>query len=230
MVSRPRRLLAEFVGTLLLTAVVVGSGIAAAQLSPGNPGLELFENATATAFGLFVLVAVLAPISGAHLNPVISLVDAALGKRPWLDAVGYIPTQVIGCCAGAVTANLMFGLPVLSISTNERLTGAHFFSEVVATAGLVLVVFVLARTGRESWAPAAVATYIGAAYLFTSSTSFANPAITMARMLSDTFAGIAPSSVIGFIIAQVLGAAIGLALVRLLTPATTTQATQGPTT
>jgi arsenate reductase len=227
MMSRPRRLLTEFLGTLLLTAVVVGSGITAAELSPGNTGLELTENAVATAFALFAIIAVLAPVSGAHLNPVISLVDAALGKRTWLDAATYIPAQIVGCFAGAVLANLMFALPAVSISTTVRLTPSHFLSEIVATAGLVLVVFVLARTGRERFAPAAVATYIGAAYLFTSSASFANPAITIARMFSNTFAGIDPASVGGFILAQLIGAAAGLGLVRLLTPRTIQQPKEG---
>jgi glycerol uptake facilitator-like aquaporin len=217
-VSRPRRLLAEFLGTLLLGAVVVGSGIAAQRLSPGDTGLELTENALATAFGLFVIIAVLAPISGAHLNPVISLVDAALGRRTWMDAATYIPAQVVGCFTGAVLANVMFGLDAVSVSTDARLSPAHFVSEVVATAGLVFVVFLLARTGRERLAPAVVAAYIGAAYLFTSSTSFANPAITVARMFSNTFAGIAPASVAGFILAQLVGGAIGLVLVRVLSP------------
>jgi arsenate reductase len=227
MAALPRRILAEFLGTLLLTAAVVGSGIAAANLSPGNTGLELTENALATAFALFAIIAVLAPISGAHLNPVISLVDAAVGKRTWLDAAGYIPAQFFGCFAGAVLANLMFALPAVSISTTERLTPAHFLSEIVATAGLVLVVFVLARAGRERLAPAVVAAYIGAAYLFTSSASFANPAITVARMFSDTFAGIDPASAGGFIIAQLIGAAAGVGLIRLLTPGPIRQPGEG---
>ena len=219
MVSRPRRLLAEFLGTLLLTAVVVGSGIAAQRLTPGAPGLELAENALATALGLFVLILVFAPISGAHLNPVISLVDAILGRRSWVDSLSYIPAQIAGCIAGAIVANLMFGRAAVSLSTNSRMTTAHFSSEIVATAGLVLVVFLLARTGHERLAPAAVGAYIGAAYFFTSSTSFANPAITVGRMFSNSFAGIAPASVPGFISAQVIGAGIGLAIVLTLTPA-----------
>ncbi|MEJ1230752.1 MAG: MIP/aquaporin family protein [Galbitalea sp.] len=218
MLSRPRRLLAEFLGTLLLAAVVVGSGIAAQHLSPGDPGLELTENALATALGLFVIIAIFAPLSGAHLNPVISLVDAALGRRSWADALLYLPAQVLGCGAGVVLANLMFAKAAVTIGTTARLTPAHFLSEVVATAGLVLVVFLLARTGNGRLAPAAVGAYIGAAYFFTSSTGFANPALTIGRMFSDTFAGIAPASVPGFIAAQLLGAATGLALVRVLTP------------
>lgn len=216
MIARPRRLLAEFVGTLFLTAIVVGSGIAAVQLSPTDRGLQLAENAAATSLGLFVLISALAPISGAHLNPVISLADAALGRRSLSDAITYIPAQVIGCVAGAILANLMFARAAVSISTNDRLTPAHFLSEIVATAGLVMVIFVLAKTGLERLTPAAVGAYIGAAYFFTSSTSFANPAITIGRVFSNSFAGIAPASVLGFIGGQILGAAIGLAFVRLL--------------
>jgi glycerol uptake facilitator-like aquaporin len=216
MASRPRRLLAEFIGTLLLTVVVVGSGIAAQHLSPGDSGLQLAENAGATALGLLAIIAAFAPISGAHLNPVISLVDAALGGHNWLDAVLYIPTQVAGCVAGAIIANLMFARDAISISTMDRLTPAHFVSEIVATAGLVLIVFLLARSGHQRFTAVAVGAYIGAAYFFTSSSSFANPAITVGRMFSDTFAGIAPSSVVGFIGAQVIGGAVGLVLVRLL--------------
>ena len=227
MASRPRRLLAEFLGSLLLAAVVVGSGIAAQELSPGDRGLELIENALATALGLFGIIAAFAPISGAHLNPVISLVDAALRRRSWLDAVIYVPTQIVGCLGGAVLANLMFGRAAISISTTDRLTTAHFLSEIVATAGLILIVFLLARTGQHRFTPAAVGAYIGAAYFFTSSASFANPAITIGRMLSDTFAGIAPSSVPGFIGAQLVGGALGLVLVRLLAPSPITQSKEG---
>jgi arsenate reductase len=218
MVSLGRRLVAEFVGCLLLAAAVVGSGIAAQTLSPGDVGLQLTENALATAFALFVLIAVLAPISGAHFNPVISLVDAALGRRPWREVPAYAAVQVVGCAAGVVLANLMFGHPAVTISTTARLSGAHWLAEVVATAGLVMVVFVLARLGRERFAPAVVAAYIGAAYLFTSSTSFANPAITIGRILSDTFAGIDPTSAAGFIVAQLVGGVAGYLLVRALAP------------
>jgi arsenate reductase len=208
-----RRLLAELLGTLLLVSVVVGSGIAASRLSPEDRGLQLLENALATALGLFVLISVLAPISGAHLNPVVSLVDAALGHRLWTDAAAYLPAQVVGAAVGAVLANLMFGLPAATVSTNERLTLDHALAEVVATAGLVVVVFVLARTGRATWTPAAVAAWIGSAYFFTSSTAFANPAVTLGRMLSDTFAGIAPLSALGYVAAQLVGAAVGLGVV-----------------
>ena len=218
MVSLARRLLAEFVGCLFLAAAVVGSGIAAQSLSPGDVGLQLTENALATALALFVLIAVLAPISGAHLNPIISVVDAALGRRPWREVPSYAAAQAIGGVAGVILANVMFGHPAVTISTNARLSPAHVLAEVVATAGLVMVVFVLARFGRERLAPAAVAAYIGAAYLFTSSTSFANPAITVGRIFSNTFAGIDPISAAGFIVAQMVGGAAGFLLVRALVP------------
>ena len=218
MASRPRRLLAEFLGTLLLAAVVVGSGIAAGELSPRQVGLELAENAIATALGLGVIILVLAPISGSHLNPVISLIDSVLGRRSWIDALTYIPVQIVGCIVGTILANLMFGYAAVTISSTNRQSAGHFIGEIVATAGLVLVVFLLARQELEHFAPVAVGAYIGAAYFFTSSTSFANPAITIGRMFTNTFAGIAPTSVLGFIGAQLIGAAIGYVLVRLLTP------------
>jgi len=213
-----RRLVAEFVGCLFLAAAVVGSGIAAQTLSPGDTGLQLTENAIATGLALYVLIAVLAPLSGAHVNPVVSLVDAALGRRPWREVPGYAASQLVGCAAGVMLANLMFARPPVTISTDARLTPAHWLAEVVATTGLVAVVFVLARLGRERLAAAAVAAYIGAAYLFTSSTSFANPAITAARVLTDSFAGIAPVSALGFVAAQLVGGALGLLLVMALVP------------
>lgn len=212
-----RRLLAEFLGSALLAALVIGSGIAAQQLSD-DVGLQLLENAAATAAGLFALILVFGPVSGAHLNPVVSVIDAALGGRPWRDVAAYIPVQIAGCAAGAILANGMFGLAAISISENDRATSPHLLAEVVATAGLLLVIFSLARTGRLGTVPAAVGAYIGAAYWFTSSTSFANPAITIGRTLSDTFAGIAPASVAGFIVAQLVGAALALALIRTLYP------------
>jgi arsenate reductase len=208
---------AELIGSLLLTTVVVGSGIAAASLSPADVGLQLLENAIATAFGLFALILVFGPVSGAHFNTVVSIVDAALGHRRWRDLAWYLPAQIIGCILGAIIANVMFARPT-TLSTHERLTAPHFLGEVIATAGLILVIFALARTGRGSWAPAAVGTYIGAAYFFTSSASFANPAITIGRMFTDSFAGIAPGSAPGFIAAQVVGAAIGYFLVRYFYP------------
>jgi arsenate reductase len=213
-----RRLTAEFVGSAGLAAVVIGSGIAAQQLSPGDVGLQLLENALATAFGLGVLILVFLTVSGAHFNPVVSIVDSLSGLRSWRDTAFYIPTQILGCVVGAILANLMFAQPAVSFSTTARLTPGHFLSEVVATAGLIVVIFALVRTGRTSLAPIAVGVYIGGAYFFTSSTSFANPAITIGRMFSDTFAGIAPTSAPGFIAAQLIGAAIGFALVRWLFP------------
>lgn len=214
-----RRLSAELLGSALLAAVVVGSGIAAQRLSPSDTGLQLLENALATALGLPVLILIFGPVSGAHFNPVVSLVDSASGLRSWRDTALYIPTQIIGCILGAILANLMFGEPAISISSHERLTPGGFLAEIVATAGLILVIFVLARTGRAHLTPAAVGAYIGAAYFFTSSTSFANPAITIGRMFSDSFAGIAPSSAPGFIAAQLVGAAVGYLIVRWLYPA-----------
>lgn len=214
-----RRLVAEFVGSALLAAVVIGSGIAASRLSPSDVGLQLLENALATALGLAVLIAVFVTVSGAHFNPVVSLVEAALGGRPWREVLAYIPVQIAGCLAGAILANLMFDEPAVALSSTDRLTAAHFLAEVVATAGLVLVIFALARTNRAAVIPWAVGAYIGAAYFFTSSTSFANPAITIGRTITDTFAGIAPSSAPGFIAAQLVGGAIGFMAVRWLFPA-----------
>lgn len=196
--------------------VVIGSGIAASRLSPDDVGLQLLENAIATALGLAVLIAVFATVSGAHFNPVVTLVDAALGGRPWRDVLAYVPFQIGGCLAGAVLANLMFDEPAVALSGTDRLTPAHFLAEIVATAGLVLVIFALVRTGRAAVVPWAVGAYIGAAYFFTSSTSFANPAITIGRTITDTFAGIAPSSAPGFIAAQLIGGVIGFAVVRWL--------------
>jgi glycerol uptake facilitator-like aquaporin len=221
MTSRPslrRQLGAEFVGSLLLATIVVGSGIAAQQLSPNDVGRQLTENAGATALGLFVIILMFGPVSGAHFNPVVSLVDTAFGGLPRRTAAAYLPAQVTGCIAGAVLANVMFGDPAVSFSTQHRITGPHFIAEIVATAGLVLIIFALARTGRTAYAPAAVGAYIGAAYFFTSSTSFANPAITIGRMFSDAFAGIAPSSAPGYIAAQLIGGAVGFVLVRLFYP------------
>jgi arsenate reductase len=213
-----RRALAEFLGSAFLAATVIGSGIAAAQLSPGDTGLQLFENAAATAAGLFTFILMFGPISGAHFNPVVSLVDAALGGLRRRDLLTYVPAQVVGCVAGAVVANAMFGLSAISISTTHRASPPHLFAEVVATVGLLLVIFSLARTHRGQLAPAAVGAYIGAAYFFTSSTSFANPAISVGRMFSDSFAGIAPTSVPGFVTAQVVGGAVALAAIRALYP------------
>jgi glycerol uptake facilitator-like aquaporin len=213
-----RRLFAEFLGSAFLAAAVIGSGIAAANLSPGDIGLQLFENAAATAAALFTIILMFGPVSGAHFNPVVSLVDASFGGLRWREAFAYIPAQIFGCIAGAITANGMFALAAISISDKHRASEAHLLAEVVATLGLILVIFALARTRRGSIAPAAVGAYIGAAYFFTSSTSFANPAISAGRMFSDTFAGIAPASVPAFVVAQLVGGAVAIGVLRVLYP------------
>jgi arsenate reductase len=220
-VPLPRRLAAELLGSAFLAAIVIGSGIAAQRLSPADVGLQLLENSSVTAFGLFAIILMFGPVSGAHFNPVVSFADAAFGGLSWRDALAYLPAQVAGCVAGAVGANLMFGDAAVSISVKHRASGPHALSEVIATAGLILVIFALARSGRLGSAPAAVGAYIGAAYWFTASTSFANPAITIGRMFSNTFAGIAPSSAPVFIAAQVGGGIAGVAIVRYLYPALT---------
>ena len=214
----PRRLLAEFLGSAFLAAAVIGSAIAASSLSPGDTGLQLFETAAATAAALFTIILMFGPVSGGHFNPVVSAVDAAFGGLRWRHALAYFPTQIAGCIFGAVVANLMFDLTATSISDTHRATAPHLFSEVIATLGLVVVIFSLARTRRGDLAPAAVGAYIGAAYFFTSSTSFANPAIDVGRMFSDTFAGIAPASVPGFVVAQAVGGALAFLLIRVLYP------------
>ena len=213
-----RRLLAEYLGSAFLAAVVIGSGIAASQLSPDDTGLALLENAAATAAGLFAIILMFGAVSGGHFNPVVSLVDAHFGGLTWRDALAYIPAQVAGCITGAIAANAMFALAAISISTHHRASPAHLLAEVIATLGLLLVIFSLARTGRAATAPAAVGAYIGAAYWFTSSTSFANPAITVGRMFSDTFAGIAPASVPGFVVAQLVGGVVAIVVIRTLYP------------
>ena len=213
-----RPLLAELLGSALLAAVVIGSGIAAHQLSPGDVGLQLLENAAATAAGLFAVILMFGPVSGGHFNPVVSLVDASFGGLRWRDAMAYVPAQVGGCVVGAIAANAMFAQAAISISGKHRATGAHLLAEAIATLGLLLVIFSLARTRRGASAPAAVGAYIGAAYFFTSSTSFANPAISLGRMLSNTFAGIAPASVPGFVLAQLAGGAVAIGVIRTLYP------------
>jgi glycerol uptake facilitator-like aquaporin len=228
----PRKLLAEFLGSLLLAALVIGSGIAAQNLTD-DTGLRLLENAAATAAGLYALILVFGPVSGAHFNPVVTVVDTFFGGLSWRAAAAYIPVQVAGCVTGAVLANVMFDLAPVSISSTDRATLPHGLSEVVATLGLVLVIFALVRSGRVDRVPAAVGAYIGAAYWFTSSTSFANSAITIGRMFSDTFAGIAPASVLAFILAQLIGAALAVVLLRTLYPSTwpaadTSTAAAGP--
>jgi arsenate reductase len=213
-----RRLLAEYLGSAFLAALVIGSGIAAQQLSPDDTGLALLENAAATAAGLFAIILMFGPVSGGHFNPVVSLVDGYFGGLSWRDVLAYVPAQVAGCVSGALAANVMFALTAVSISTNHRASGAHLFAEVVATLGLLLVIFALARTGRAHAAPAAVGAYIGAAYWFTSSTSFANPAISVGRIFSVTFAGIAPAAVPGFVLAQLVGGAVAIIVIRALYP------------
>ena len=212
-----RRLASELIGSALLAMIVIGSGIMAQQLSPNDIGLQLLENALVTGCGLFVLIELFGPIGGAEFNPVVSLVKVALEGRSLIDALSYIPVQVAGCVVGAITANAMFALPAVTWSQHHRVSGPHFLSEVIATAGLVLTIFVLARRGRAALIGVAVASYITAAYFFTSSTSFANPAITVGRMFSNSFAGIAPDSVLFFIGAQLVGGLLGLGLITLLT-------------
>ena len=213
-----RRLLAEYLGSAFLAALVVGSGIAAQRLSPSDTGLQLLYNSAATAAGLFAIILMFGPVSGGHFNPVVSLVDAAFGGLSRRDALAYVPTQVAGCVSGAIVANAMFSLAAVSISDNHRASPAHLFAEVVATVGLLLVIFALVRSGRSATAPAAVGAYIGAAYWFTSSTSFANPAITVGRVFSDSFAGIAPAAAPGFVLAQLAGGAVAFGLIRTLYP------------
>ncbi len=214
----PRRLLAELLGSAFLAALVIGSGIAAQTLSPGDVGLQLLENAASTAGGLFAIILMFGPISGGHFNPAVSLADARFGGIGWRDALAYISVQIAGCALGAIVANAMFSLAAVSISTHHRASPAHLFSEAIATAGLLLVIFALARTGRARTAPAAVGAYIGAAYFFTSSASFANPAISVGRMLSNTFAGIAPTSVPAFVLAQLFGTLCAVLAIGVLYP------------
>jgi glycerol uptake facilitator-like aquaporin len=218
-----RRLLAEFTGTALLVTVVVGSGIAAAQLSPNDAGLALLENSTATALGLAVLILMFGPVSGAHFNPVVSLADWLLGRRAGTglrvsEVAAYTVAQTLGGIVGAFLANAMFDRRIIEIATRERLSTGHLLGEVVATAGLIALIFALARSGQAALSAAAVGAYIGAAYWFTSSTSFANPAVTVGRMFSDSFAGIAPGSAPGFVAAQLIGMLVGLGLVVALYP------------
>jgi|tagenome__1003787_1003787.scaffolds.fasta_scaffold20980421_6 arsenate reductase len=228
-----RRLTAEALGTGLLVTVVVGSGIAAQELSPQDVGLQLLENSTATFLGLTVLILLFGPVSGAHFNPVVSAADWVLGRRNQTglgagEVGAYTVAQVFGAVAGAELANLMYQVPLGELSTKDRTSADLWLGEVVATAGLVLLIFALARSGRGLLAAPAVGAYIGAAYWFTSSTSFANPAVTIGRVFSDTFAGIAPGSVPGFVVAQVVGGVIAVGLVRWFYPAVGTEADRTP--
>jgi arsenate reductase len=220
---RWRRLLAEFVGTALLVTAVVGSGVMAATLSPHDVGLQLLENSVATAFALGALILIFGPVSGAHFNPVVSAADWFLGRRTRTglsatDLGGYILAQTTGAIGGSILANLMFALPAVDFSSKDRSAGHLWLGEVVATSGLILLIFALARSGKASVAPAAVGAYIGAAYWFTSSTSFANPAVTIGRAFTDSFAGIAPASVPGFIAAQLVGLLLSAGLLLTLYP------------
>ena len=222
-VALPRRLLAEFVGTALLVTAVVGSGIMATTLSPGDVGLQLLQNSIATAFALGALILTFGPVSGAHFNPVVSAADWWLGRRHGAglsgrDAAGYAAVQTLGAIAGSVLANAMFDLAPVTLSTTTRSGGHLWLGEIVATAGLLLLIFALVRSGRSAVAPAAVGAYIGAAYWFTSSTSFANPAVTAGRAFTDTFAGIAPGSVPAYVAAQLAGLLAGVALITALYP------------
>ncbi len=217
-----RRLVAEFMGTGLLVTVVVGSGIAGERLSPDDVGLQLFYNSTATVFGLTTLILMFGPVSGGHFNPVVSAADWLLGRRartglPGKDFAAYLAVQTAGAVGGAVLANVMFDLPT-TLSTRDRSDWHLWIGEIVATAGLITLILALARTSRGPWAAPAIGAYIGAAYWFTSSTAFANPSVTVGRIFSDSFAGIAPSSATGFIIAQLVGGAVGLGLVLVLYP------------
>ncbi|MPZ62770.1 MAG: aquaporin family protein [Propionibacteriales bacterium] len=222
-VALARRLVAEAVGAGLLVAVVVGSGIAAARLSPDDVGLQLLENSLATGGGLAVLIAWLGPVSGGHFNPAVSIADWWLGRESGTglsvpDLGAYVAAQLGGGVVGAMLANVMFAEPVARWSTTERTGGGLWLAEVVATAGLVALIFALIRTDRPGLVAPLVGTYIGAAYWWTSSTSFANPAVTVGRSITDTFAGIAPSSVPGFLAAQLVGAGVGVLLVKVLHP------------
>jgi glycerol uptake facilitator-like aquaporin len=212
-----RKALAELLGSGLLAAAVVGSGIEAARLSPDDVGLQLLENAVITGAVLVALITALAPVSAAF-NPVVTLAERLLGALTTREAAGLVVGQVVGCCVGVVVANLMFGLPAVSQSTHTRGGGGLLLGEAVATFGLVLVVFAVVRSGRKSQVGYVGGAYITGAYWFTSSTSFANPAITVARTLSDTFAGIAPSSVLAFVGMQLVGALLALGTVLLLFP------------
>lgn len=208
----------EFIGTAMLVAAVIGSGIMASQLSPDDVGLQLLENAVATGAALVAIILAVGPVSGAHLNPLVSLADVLFKGLPLSEVAGYMLAQFAGGAFGAVVANLMFSMPALQWSTTNRSSGGLWLAEVVATFGLLLVIFGVVRSGRSSVAPLAVGSYIAGAYFFTASTSFANPAVTVARTLSNTFAGIAPSSAPAFVLFQLIGAGLAIATIRYLYP------------
>ena len=220
-----RRLVAEALGTCLLIIAVVGSGIMATRLSPDDVGIQLLENSFATGAALVGLILMFGGVSGAHFNPVVTLVDRLFGTISTRDAGAYIAAQIIGGCAGALLANAMFELPTFELATKQRSGGALWLSEVIATIGLLLVIHGCVRTGRPSAVPFAVGAWIAGAYWFTSSTSFANPAVTIARTLSDSFAGIKPSSAPMFIVMQLIGMVLAFALIRYLYPRTLPETT-----
>jgi arsenate reductase len=220
-----RQALAEFLGSAGLVAVVIGSGIAAQRLSPADTGLQLLENALVTGAGLAALILAFGPASGGHFNPVVSLADRVFGGITNSQLVTYLAAQLAGGVLGAVLANLMFSLDAVSISTHHRSSGGLWLSEALATFGLVVLIFGLVRAGRVAVAPFAVGAYITAAYWWSSSTSFANPMIDVARMLSNTFAGIAPSSVPMFIVMQLVGGAVAVVVVQVLYPTASEVAT-----
>ena len=216
--SLARKATAEAIGSAFLVAIVVGSGIYAQRLSPHDVGLQLLENSTATGAGLVALILAFGPVSGAHFNPVVTLADRLLGGISAAAAAVYVVAQIVGACVGAIVANLMFDLDAVNLSTHTRSSGGLWIGEFVATIGLLLVIFGIVRSGRSAVAPFAVGGYIAAAYWFTSSTSFANPAVTIARMLSNTFAGIRPSSVPAFVAVQIVAALCAVLLVKFLHP------------
>ncbi|HEY6316371.1 MAG TPA: aquaporin [Acidimicrobiia bacterium] len=213
-----RRATAEGVGTALLVAIIVGSGIAAQRLAPGQAALQLLACSIATGAGLVALILAFGPVSGGHFNPAVTLADRLCGGISTRDGVVYAMAQLAGAVAGVVVANLMFGLPAVTISTHTRAAHGLWLGEFVATFGLVIVILGVARRGRAAVAAYAVGGYIAAAYWFTSSTSFANPAVTVARALTNTFAGIRPSSVPAFVVMQLAGAVVAVALARFLHP------------
>lgn len=213
------RLASELIGSAGLAATVVGSGIMATQLTD-DIGLQLTINALATGMGLVVLIAVLGPVGGAHFNPAVTLALAATGRFAWREVPGYVLMQIAGCSLGVIAANLMFDSPAVAVSLTERATTSTVFAEVLATAGLVASILLLLRFRKSAWIAPIVGLYIASAYSVTSSTSFANPAITIARTLSDSFAGISPSSVPWYIAAQLVGAAVGIGVVWLLSRTT----------
>jgi glycerol uptake facilitator-like aquaporin len=207
------KVVAEFAGTAMLVCIVVGSGIMGANLS-NDMAVALLVNTASTVFGLALLILVLDPISGAHFNPVVSLVMLAKKSLSIRAALAYIPAQVFGAITGAIGANVMFDLAALQVSEKARITAGTFLSEVIATAGLLVVILVFVSRKNDTHVALAVAAWIGSAYFFTSSTSFANPAVTVGRIFSDTFAGIEPGSVAPFVLAQLIGAAIGVLLAK----------------